>query len=204
MLEHLAVAVGEDRAERLMTARDIGERGAPRVHVEGPRSRITTGKLYAAEVHSICWMTHSRCWACESGSSAGRSPAASTGRAAAPERPARSTSSATVGASNRSRIASSVSSAVRALLTSRVASSEWPPSSKKSLSMPTLPSGMPSTSAKSAHSVSSCEVRGARLVPVPAPPESVKRAGAGRALTSSLPLTVSGSVSTGTSAAGTM
>ena len=74
--------------------------------------------------------------------------------------PRRLTSAATVGASNRLRIASSTSSAERMRLISRVASSEWPPSSKKLSSMPTRSS--PSTSANSAHSISSCGVRGSR------------------------------------------
>ena len=43
---------------------------------------------------------------------------------------------------------------------SRVASSEWPPSSKKLSSMPT--SATPSVSANSAHSTASCGVRGSR------------------------------------------
>jgi len=81
-------------------------------------------------------------------------------------------------------------------LISRVASSEWPPSAKKLSSMPTCWS--PSTSANSAHSISSCGVRGKR--------NSVLgvRSGAGSALRSSLPLGVSGSRSSATKAAGTM
>ena len=49
-------------------------------------------------------------------------------------------------------------------LISRVASSEWPPSSKKLSSMPTR--SRPSTSANSAHRISSCGVRGARRTAV--------------------------------------
>ena len=66
---------------------------------------------------------------------------------------------ATVGASNRLRIATSTPSTARMRLISRVASSEWPPSAKKSSSMPTRSSR--STSANSSHSISSCGVRGA-------------------------------------------
>jgi hypothetical protein len=57
----------------------------------------------------------------------------------------RPASAATLGASNRLRIATSTESAARIRLISRVASSECPPSSKKSSSMPTR--GRPSTSA---------------------------------------------------------
>ena len=58
------------------------------------------------------------------------------------------------------RIDISTSRLARIRLISRVASSEWPPSSKKLSSMPTRPS--PSTSANSPHRISSCGVRGAR------------------------------------------
>ena len=77
--------------------------------------------------------------------------------------PARTASSAGVGASNRSRMASSAPSSVRARLISRVASSECPPRSKKLSSAPT--SGRPSTSANRRHSTSSCGVRGPRPPP---------------------------------------
>ena len=81
-------------------------------------------------------------------------------------------------------------------LISRVASSEWPPSSKKLSSMPTRSS--PSTSANSAHRISSCGVRGARRT------RAGVRSGAGSARRSSLPLGVSGSPSSTTKADGTM
>ena len=58
-------------------------------------------------------------------------------------------SPATVGASNSARTASSTPSTDRIRLTSRVASSECPPRSKKSSSTPTA--GTPSTSANSSH-----------------------------------------------------
>ena len=68
-------------------------------------------------------------------------------------------SAATLGASNRLRIDTSTSSADRIRLISRVASSECPPSSKKSSSIPTR--STPSTSANSEHRIASCGVRGA-------------------------------------------
>ena len=68
-----------------------------------------------------------------------------------------------------------------------------PPSSKKLSSMPTRSS--PSTSANSAHRISSCGVRGARRTVVGA------RSGAGSARRSSLPFGVSGSRSSTTNAA---
>ena len=72
----------------------------------------------------------------------------------------RSDSAATLGASNRLRIATSTSSAARIRLIRRVANSECPPSSKKLSSTPTR--GSPSTSANSPHSSASCGLRGAR------------------------------------------
>ncbi len=176
------------------TTSPIAARSAPTSSL--PRSRSTSGKLYADDVPSSCCTSHSRRWAKDSGSSSGRSSATTAGRAAAREPPARTASSATVGASNRSRMASSVSSAVRALLISRVASSEWPPSSKKLSSTPIL--GTPRTSENSSHSTRSCRVRGSR------PPAAEVISGLGNARTSSLPLTVSGNESTATIAVGTM
>ena len=79
---------------------------------------------------------------------------------------------------------------------SRVASSEWPPSSKKLSSMPT--SATPSVSANSPHSTSSCGVRGRRRTTFAA------TTGAGSARRSSLPFGVSGSRSSVTNADGTM
>ncbi len=73
---------------------------------------------------------------------------------------------------------------------------ESPPRSKKLSSGPTA--GSPSASAKTAQSVSSVWVAGARPV-VPA-----ATTGAGSALRSSLPLEVSGRTSSATNAAGTM
>ncbi len=91
---------------------------------------------------------------------------------------------------------SSTSSAVRARLTKRVASSECPPRAKKSSS--TVTDGTPRTSAKIPQSTSSCGVRGAL------PSLACHTLGAGRARWSSLPVTVSGRASTATTADGTM
>ena len=125
-------------------------------------------------------------------------PAACDGRAGGRARRPRGPRAAPgVGASNRSRMASSAPSSVRARLISRVASSEWPPRSKKSSSAPT--SGSPSTSAKRRQSTSSCGVRGPRPVP-----SATAGSASGRARTSSLPLAFSGSRSRVTKAAGTM
>ena len=66
-----------------------------------------------------------------------RGIARSGARTFCPSSPSRRTSISTVGASNRLRIAISTSSAARMRPISRVASSEWPPSSKKLSSMPT-------------------------------------------------------------------
>ena len=85
---------------------------------------------------------------------------------------------------------------LRARLTSWIDMMLSPPSAKKLSSMPTCSS--PNTSANSAHSISSCGVRGARRSVLGA------RSGAGSALRSSLPLGVSGSLSSATKAEGTM
>ncbi len=84
-------------------------------------------------------------------------------------------SAATVGASNRSRTLSSAPSARRTRLTSRVASSEWPPSAKKSSSTPT--SSTPRTSANRPQRISSCGV--ARRAAAPAAVDLRARAGRG-------------------------
>ncbi len=69
---------------------------------------------------------------------------------------------ATVGLSNRCRIGRSRPSTERIRPASRVASREWPPSSKKLSSMVT--DGRSSTSANSWHSTSSRGLRGLRPV----------------------------------------
>jgi len=78
-----------------------------------------------------------------------------------------------------------------------VASSEWPPSSKKSSSAPT--SGTRSTSCQTRATARSRSVRGAMNSPW-----AVAKVGAGRALRSTLPLELSGRASIGTQAEGTM
>ncbi len=98
------------------------------------------------------------------------------------------------GASNRLRIDSSTSRLARIRLIRRVASSECPPSAKKSSSIPTP--ATPNTSANSEHRTSSCGVRGNRPPP--------RYAGAGSAPRSNFPFAVSGRRSNSTSAAGTM
>ncbi len=116
--------------------------------------------------------------------------AAARRRRAAPPGPRRS--GPRTGCGSRARR----SSAERMRPISRVASSEWPPSSKKLSSMPT--SASPSVSANSAHSTASCGVRGSRRVAL------AVTTGAGSARRSSLPFGVSGSRSSSTKAAGTM
>ena len=96
----------------------------------------------------------------------------------APPTTAAADSAATLGASNRLRIATSTSSTARIRLISRVASSECPPSSKKLSSTPTRRS--PSTSANSPHRIASCGVarRPLRTPPTQAPAPAAR---AGRA-----------------------
>ena len=71
----------------------------------------------------------------------------------------RSASPATVGASNRIRRGTSTSNALRTRETTRVASSEWPPSAKKLSSTPTR--STPNTSDHSSTNSSSWASRGA-------------------------------------------
>ncbi len=128
----------------------------------------------------------------------GRGTGASTGPSMAIAWPAitRCASRATVGASNSVRTGSSTFSIERMRLASRVASSECPPRSKKLSSIPTLSS--PSVLANRVASACSVGVRGLREA------DCTAKSGAGRALRSILPLGVSGSASSMTSAAGTM
>ncbi len=161
----------------------------------GPDSRSAVGTLYVAEGPSNWCRNHSRCCAGDSGTRRGRSRATSGVRAAAapsstPESPAM------VGVSKNCRTDSSTPSAVLIRLTSRLASSECPPRSKKPSSMPTR--ATPSTSAKSAQRISSRGPRG------PRPAGSPSYSGAGSALRSSFPFGVNGSASSVTNAVGTM
>ena len=141
-----------------------------------------------------CSRNHSRCCANDSGSRSGRGIRTSGGRAAAAPsstwaRPAG------VGCSNTARTASSAPSTARTRDTSRVASSECPPRSKKLSSTPTR--SRPSTCANTSHSArSSGRGRG--------PAAARRDSGAGSARRSSFPFAVSGSASSTTIAAGTM
>ncbi|GGP74359.1 hypothetical protein GCM10010185_54890 [Saccharothrix coeruleofusca] len=140
-------------------------------------------------------MNHNRCCTNDNGTRSGRG---TTGRT--PTRPVSayrtaSATPATVGVSNSCRTEISAFSVDRIRLSSWIASSECPPSSKKLSSG--LTSAAPSTSAKSPQRISSVGVRGARPVADP-------YSGAGRALRSTLPFTLSGNDSSRTKAEGTM
>ena len=82
---------------------------------------------------------------------------------------------------------------VRTRLMSRVASSEWPPSSKKLSSRPTRE--VCRTSPNSVHRISSSGVRGARQL-------AEARSGAGSAFRSSFPFNVRGKASNTTKTEG--
>ena len=82
--------------------------------------------------------------------------------------------------------------------TTRVPSSEWPPSAKKSSCTPTR--SVPSTAAQIPTRISSAGVEGGTGSPSPA----ASAAGSGRARRSVLPLGVSGMASSATNADGTM
>ncbi len=85
---------------------------------------------------------------------------------------------------------------LRALLTTPVASSEWPPSSKKSSSIRTPLT--PSTSENTSTSRCSAGVLGSRVGVL------VPKSGSGSALRSTFPLGVNGNAGSTTRAAGTM
>ena len=104
---------------------------------------------------------------------------------------------ATVWASNSSRSGTSRPRADRIREARRVASSEWPPSSKK---LSRGPTSTPSTSDHRPHSTSSRGEPGASTARSPARQE----AGSGRRRRSTLPFGVSGSAGSATRAEGTM
>ena len=100
------------------------------------------------------------------------------------------------------RSGSSTPKASRTRETSWVASSEWPPRSKKSSWTPTRSTSTPSTSARARPAAPRPGVRGAARSPRRAP--AARRAGAGRARRSTLPLGGQRQPSSGTKADGTM
>ncbi len=146
-------------------------------------------------------MNHSRCCAKDSGSS----PVRGTGASGGSVRPcvslrAASTcraSSPSVGAEKSSRTAKSVPKTARMRETTWVASSEWPPSSKKLSSTPTRET--PSTWAQISASNTSVGVRGATCFTV-----TVAESGEGSAALSILPLGLTGRAGSAMSAEGTM
>ena len=122
-----------------------------------PSKRSPSGMLYVPLLPSIRYRNHNRCCPYDNGSRSGLACPTSTGRSALSSL-SRSTNSATVGASNSVRMLSSFPSAALTRLTSRAASNECPPNSKKLSSLPTR--STPTTPANSAHNTSSSTVRG--------------------------------------------
>ncbi|GMU11140.1 hypothetical protein ASNO1_73940 [Corallococcus caeni] len=106
-----------------------------------PVSRSENGMLYAAEPGSNCSSTQSRCCAKDAGSLLVRDTGTTGGgpakRGSFVEAAMRAARSATVGDSNNACRGRSTWYAVRNRDVSRVASSEWPPSSKKLSVAPT-------------------------------------------------------------------
>src|SRR6516225_7326009 len=186
--------LGEDRAQALVALNNIPKRSFQRSHIQRAtkpnrqRDHVTPARPSSRSKN------HSRRCPYDNGTSPGRSTARNAGRAA-PASPNRSTSPATVGASNRLRIETSTSRLERMRLIRRVANSEWPPSAKKSSSIPTRSN--PNTSANSAHSNSSRGLRAKRTT-------EARTCGAGSAPRSSFPFAVSGRRSKTTIADGTM
>ena len=134
-----------------------------------------------------------------------RRPARSGGAAAARRAARRAPRSArpapaTVGASNRLRSGSSTSNASRTRAITWVASSEWPPSSKKLSWTPTRSTPQHLGPDAGQQLLDRRARRDDRRRPAPAR----RRSGAGSARRSTLPLGVSGSASSSTNADGTM
>src|SRR5262249_22771217 len=187
--------LGEDRAQALVARNNVPQPNLTRPpNPNPPKPPPASGIVYRPPPPSTRSKNHSRRCPNDNGTSDGRATARNAGRAAAAS-PSRSTSAATVGASNRLRIDSSTSRLERMRLITRVASSEWPPSAKKSSSIPTRSS--PNTSANSAHSTSSRGLRANRET-------KARTCGAGSAPRSSFPFAVSGKRSKTTIADGTM
>ncbi len=163
-----------------------------------PVSRSASGTLYVGDGPSKRYRNHRRRWAADRGtcSGRGRGVSAGRGRPAAGSDPAiRAANPATVGASKRSRIPASTPSSSRTRATTRAASSECPPRSKKTSSTPT--EGTPRHSAKIAQRASSRASRGPWA-------DVVVVSGSGNASRSSFPLAVKGNWSIATYADGAM
>ena len=145
-----AVGVGEHGAQHLVPGHDIAPAPPPaRPASSSPVSRTRQRHVVGPRRLPSSWSrNHSRCCANDSGSRSGRGP-----RAPAPAgrprpslgepRPARPGSAPRTGR----RMVSSAPSTARIRAISRMASSEWPPRSKKLSSSPTR--SRPSTSANS-------------------------------------------------------
>ena len=167
-----APSTAEARAQRLVPAHDLaeGRRRAPRRparpasaqrhrHVVGRAARLEAGRGTRAAA------ARTRAAAAPSPRHRARAAARPAPRSRAARRSIhRPASSATVGASNSARSGSSTPNGARTRDTTCVASSEWPPSSKKLVLAP-RPAPTPSTSAQIPASSSSVGVRGATYAP---------------------------------------
>lgn len=163
-----------------------------------PSSTVADGMLYALPGPSSRYRNHSRCCAYDSGHGPAPDRASSAGPLEEPAPARRRARPDSVGDSNTLRIGSSTPDIDRTRATRRVASSECPPSAKKSSSRPTR--STPSRPCHSSASARSSAVSGAAYAaPLPAP-----YSGAGSALRSTLPFAFSGRRSRRTSADGTM
>src|SRR5262249_21420123 len=120
----------KDRAQALVALHNIPKRSFQRPHVQ-LATKPNRQRDHVAPAPPTRPKNHSRRCPYDNGTSPARSTARNAGRAASAS-PNRSTSPATVDASNRLRIESSTSRLERMRLIRRVANSEWPPSAKKS------------------------------------------------------------------------
>src|SRR5215470_15495100 len=152
----------KDRAQALVALNHIPKRSFQRPNIQLAAKPYRQRDHVAPATAFQPLQNHNRRCPYDSATSAGRATARNAGRPASAS-PNRSTSPATVGASNRLRIDTSTSRLERMRLIRRVASSECPPSAKKSSSIPTRSN--PNTSANSAHSNSSRGLRAKRKTP---------------------------------------
>ena len=195
----------EDRAQHLVPAHHLAQRPLQHATSTARREPAARSACCTATSPGSSWsMNQSRCWANDSG----RSPARghrhdrrrrhSARRRAAPPRSARPAPPRSAPRTARAGPAPPRTRSRNCEITC-VASSEWPPRSKKLSSTPTR--STPRTSLQIPASISSTGVRGATYPP---PPPRPADSGAGSAARSTLPLAVSGSASSTTNADGTM
>ena len=158
LLARLAVCRREHRAQHLMPPGHISQRRRPAPQHPAPRPAAAPPGCCRPPTGPPAGPGTTAAAARTTTAPAPAAPAAPAPPAPAQPAPASAASPAGVGASNTARTASSAPSTARTRLTSRTASSECPPRSKKLSSGPTR--SRPSTCANTPHKISSRTVAG--------------------------------------------